>query len=594
MQVENNRKNKRIGIFDSGVGGLAIAQVVWQTLPEYSYLYLGDTKHVPFGDRSQEVIYEYTRQAVEYLFKQNCQLIILACNTASAEALRRIQQEYLPAHYPDRRVLGVIIPTVEAALNPEDNQLNQTTEPMEVLGVMATSSTVESQAYVREALKIRPELQIVQLATPLLVPIIERGELELTDNLLKQYLEYFKSQRVQKLILGCTHYVLLKDKIRNLADWPVQIIAQDEIIPLKLKDYLSRHPEIVEQLKQSGQCDIQVTDLTEGIKSLMSRFICVHQESKLRLVDLQNSEPSFLKKGVLASLLTTMKSGGEVRYLAEPKSLEELKSVIDWAKTQTLPIKIIGGGSDLLLADAGFKGLLLHPVNRSLELLEGGKVRVGAGMPLGQLVALCLQNGLSGLEYFARIPCQVGGAIYNNIHGLEGHFISQFVTEVKSIDLDQFQIQSFKSQDIDFAYDQSIFQHNSQLIYEVTFRLQPRSKSEIQACQAYYLQQTKIKSQRQPSGPNAGSVFKNLAQPVEGDNKAAAWYIDQCGLKGLRVGGMQVDLGHANFIVNVDHGTQADFISLVKQIQARVQEKYGFDLEPEVECWQVDGEKIKW
>jgi glutamate racemase len=586
--------NKRIGIFDSGVGGLAIAQVIWQSLPGYSYIYLGDTKHVPFGDRSQEVIYEYTRQAVEYLFKQNCQLIILACNTASAEALRRIQEEYLPAHYPDRRVLGVIIPTIEAALKPPDSQVEQFIEPVEVLGVMATSSTVESGAYMREALKIRPNLKIIQLATPLLVPIIEQGDLDLTDNLLKQYLEYFKSQKVQKLILGCTHYVLLKDKIRNLADWPVEIIAQDEIIPFKLKDYLNRHLEITDLLEKNGQCDIQVTDLTEGIKSLMSRFTCVHQESKLQLVKLQSLEPSFVKKEVAASTITTMKNGGKVEYLAEPKDLEELKLVLDWAKTQALSIKIIGGGSDVLLSEAGFTGLLLHPANRSLEFLEGGKVKVGAGMAFGQLVALCLQKGLVGLEYFARIPCQVGGAIYNNIHGLEGHLISQLVTEVTSIDLNQFLVKHFQPQELDFAYDQSIFQQNGQLIYEVTLQLKPQSTTETQERQAYYLEQSKIKSQKQPAGPNAGSVFKNLAKPVEGDNKAAAWYIDQCGLKGLRIGGMQVDLKHANFIVNVDHGTQTDFILLVKQIQTRVQEKFGFRLEPEVECWQVDGEKIKW
>ncbi len=155
----------KIGIFDSGIGGLVIARSLISELPQYDYVYLGDTKRVPYGDRSQKEIYEFTRQGLDFLFAQGCGLAILACNTASAQALRKIQREYLPRKYPDKKVLGVVIPTAEACAK------------YKVVGILATSSTVSSKSYVTELKKLNPKINIIQQAAPLLVPLIENNEI---------------------------------------------------------------------------------------------------------------------------------------------------------------------------------------------------------------------------------------------------------------------------------------------------------------------------------------------------------------------------------------------------------------------------------
>jgi len=247
----------KIGIFDSGLGGLAITQAIIQKLPQYDYLYLGDTKRVPYGGRSQETIHEFTSQALSYLFEHDCQLVILACNTASAEALRKSQQEYLPKNYPDRRVLGMIIPTAQAVFEGE--------HPRKV-GVIATSSTVESKAYLREVHRIDPSAEVRQIAAPLLVPLIENQGTRYIGTVVDDYLQPLLDWGMESLVLGCTHYCVVKRLIRQRVLCPV--VSQDEVIPEKLEDYLRRHPEIEQKLDQNGERWYHVTDITVGCVQL--------------------------------------------------------------------------------------------------------------------------------------------------------------------------------------------------------------------------------------------------------------------------------------------------------------------------------------
>lgn len=243
----------KIGVFDSGLGGLAITQAIIRRLPQYDYLYLGDTKRVPYGGRSQETIHEFTSQALTYLFKNDCQLIILACNTASAEALRKSQQEYLPHNYPDRRVLGMIIPTAEAVF--------ESRSPGRV-GVLATPSTVESQAYVRELRRQCITVEVAQVPAPLLVPLLENEGWKYLGAVLDDYLTVLLESEIDAVVLGCTHYCLLKKLVRDRVSIPV--ISQDEVIPEKLANYLLRHPEIEDRLSRYGTREFCVTDITAG------------------------------------------------------------------------------------------------------------------------------------------------------------------------------------------------------------------------------------------------------------------------------------------------------------------------------------------
>lgn len=254
-----------IGIFDSGLGGLVTTMSLLQELPEYNYLYLGDTKRLPYGNRSQETILEYTLEAVEYLFKHDCQLIIVACNTASAEALRKIQQDYLPAHYPDRRVLGVLVPLAEQAVAKGGQKI----------GVLATQSTVESKAFAREIKKLRADAEIFQQAAPLLVPLIENDAIPWIEPVLLQYLTPLLSKKIDTLVLGCTHYALIKNKIRELAPG-IKVVSQDDVLPTKLKSYLERHPEIEEKLEKNAKHRFMVTDLNEGYLRVANSFTKRH------------------------------------------------------------------------------------------------------------------------------------------------------------------------------------------------------------------------------------------------------------------------------------------------------------------------------
>ncbi|EKE24970.1 MAG: Glutamate racemase [uncultured bacterium] len=259
-------RNKFIGIFDSGFGGLNILRGILKELPEYDYVYLGDTARVPYGNRSKETIFEFTRQAMDFLFQNDCQLIILACNTASADALRKLQQEYLPENYPDKKILGVIIPTAEEAIFKTKNNK---------IGVLATEATVKSKAFEREITKLNPGIKIYQNACPLLVPIVESGEHEtaIADIVLRKYLQSLLEKNIDTLILGCTHYEAMENKIKEIVGGKIEVISESEIIARKLKNYLARHSEMESKLSKKSKQIIYTTDLTDRFIRLGGEFL---------------------------------------------------------------------------------------------------------------------------------------------------------------------------------------------------------------------------------------------------------------------------------------------------------------------------------
>ena len=258
----------KLGIFDSGFGGLTVLKKYKELLPQYSYIYLGDNARAPYGNHSQERIYEYTQQAVEFLFQQGCALVILACNTASAAALRRLQQEWLPINCPERRILGVIRPTVEEVL---DNVKSKN------IGILGTRATVATNAYTIELKKLAQvrKLQIYQQACPLLVPLIEEGWLRRpeTKMILKKYLHQLKTYNLDTLILGCTHYSLLKKIIEKYMGKRIRVFCSSDCATRKLVDYLKRHPEIEQQLEKGDSITFYSTDDPEKFKKLGSLFL---------------------------------------------------------------------------------------------------------------------------------------------------------------------------------------------------------------------------------------------------------------------------------------------------------------------------------
>lgn len=272
-------KNKKyIGVFDSGFGGIDILRGIVKVLPEYNYLYLGDTARTPYGPRSSEVIYEFTRQAIEFLFAHDCELIIVACNTASSEALRKIQQEYLPEKYPGKRVLGVLIPAAESAARATRNKK---------VGVIATEGTVRSETFVKELQKLDADIQVFQEACPLLVPLVEAGEQdsEPARTILEDYLKPLQEKGVDTLILGCTHYGILESKIKEIVGANVTVISEADVVAAKLTDYLERHPEIDSMLGKDGSTDFYTTDLTDKFTTLGSQFFgtpITAQKAKLK------------------------------------------------------------------------------------------------------------------------------------------------------------------------------------------------------------------------------------------------------------------------------------------------------------------------
>ncbi len=268
-----------IGVFDSGYGGLTILRQMRQMLPQYDYLYLGDNARAPYGSHSYEVIYRYTLQAVEALFERGCQLVILACNTASAKALRTIQQHDLERLDPSRRVLGVIRPTVEA--------IGPLTQSRHV-GLLATAGTVNSGSYTMEIKKLWPDITVTGQACPMWVPLVENYEFDSPGA------DYFVQKRIDgilrldplidTLILGCTHYPLLMNKIVKYTPPGVRIVPQGEYVAASLRDYLVRHPEMEQRLSRRGQCHYLTTENTE--KFNQSAMLFMHEAVEVESVSL--------------------------------------------------------------------------------------------------------------------------------------------------------------------------------------------------------------------------------------------------------------------------------------------------------------------
>ncbi|WP_207533159.1 glutamate racemase [Desertivirga arenae] len=257
-----------IGVFDSGYGGLTVFKEIVKELPEYDYLYLGDNARVPYGTRSFETVYKYTWECVQHLFQMGCRLVILACNTASAKALRSIQQNDIP-NLPDlRRVLGVIRPTAEVV-----GELTKTRN----VGVLATQGTVSSDSYVLEIGKFFPDIHVVQEACPMWVPLVENNEFnsEGADYFLQKNLKSVlgKAPNIDALILACTHYPLLIQKLKQFLPEHVQVISQGELVAASLKDYLQRHPEIEALCSKGGNSEFYTTESTESFNEKAAIFL---------------------------------------------------------------------------------------------------------------------------------------------------------------------------------------------------------------------------------------------------------------------------------------------------------------------------------
>jgi glutamate racemase len=254
-----------IGFFDSGFGGLSVVREIRRMLPQYSTVYLGDNARTPYGSRGLEVIYRYTLEGVVELFDRGTELIVLACNTSSSVALRRIQQQFLPVHHPEKRVLGIVIPTAE-----EVSGLSKT----KTIGILATEATVSSQAYPQEVFKIDHEARVYQQACPLLVPMIESGEFEKARLAASEYVERLlrQDERIDTLLLGCTHYALIEHLIRELIPSRIHVVSQGTIVALKLADYLRRHPEMETRLDRSGTQQFLTTEYSDRIQRLGTQF----------------------------------------------------------------------------------------------------------------------------------------------------------------------------------------------------------------------------------------------------------------------------------------------------------------------------------
>jgi len=264
-----------IGVFDSGYGGLTILRQIRKLMPQYDYLYLGDNARAPYGTRSFDIVYEFTRQAVRHLFDQGCHLVILACNTASAKALRTIQQKDLPQIDPQRRVLGVIRPTVEVVGDISKSRH---------VGIMATPGTIRSRTYELEIAKLSPDIQVTGEACPMWVPLVENEEYDSPGA------DYFVRQRIESLlrrdplidsvILGCTHYPLLLGKIRQYMPQGVHIIEQGSYVAQSLQNYLLRHPEMAERITAGGTARFQTTEQAEAFQAKAAVFMGAQLEAQ--------------------------------------------------------------------------------------------------------------------------------------------------------------------------------------------------------------------------------------------------------------------------------------------------------------------------
>ena len=257
-----------IGVFDSGYGGLTILSKIREALPEYDYIYLGDNARTPYGTRSFEIVYEFTLQAVNKLFEMGCHLVILACNTASAKALRTIQMNDLPNIDPDRRVLGVIRPTAECI-----GSMTQTRH----VGILATAGTIKSESYPLEVHKLFEDIKVSGEACPMWVPLVENNEAngEGADFFIRKYIDNLlaKDRRIDTLVLGCTHYPILLPKIQKFIPQGVKVVAQGEYVATSLKDYLHRHPEMDMKCTREGKCRFYTTEAEDKFIESASMFL---------------------------------------------------------------------------------------------------------------------------------------------------------------------------------------------------------------------------------------------------------------------------------------------------------------------------------
>jgi len=264
-----------IGVFDSGYGGLTILKDLKAAMPQYDYLYLGDNARAPYGSRSFDTVYEYTLQCVKELFDKGCELVVLACNTASAKALRTIQQKDLPLMDPKKRVLGVIRPTTEVVGN-----YTKTGH----VGIFATTGTVSSESYIIEISKFFPAISVFQEACPMWVPLIENNELdnEGTDYFVKKHITnlFVQSNAIDTIILGCTHYPILKPVIEKFLPKGVSLLTQGAIVSHGLEDYLFRHPEMERLISQNSRLDFYTTDDTDQFDKHATLFFGKEVKSK--------------------------------------------------------------------------------------------------------------------------------------------------------------------------------------------------------------------------------------------------------------------------------------------------------------------------
>ena len=257
-----------IGVFDSGYGGLTILSKIREALPEYDYIYLGDNARTPYGTRSFEIVYEFTLQAVNKLFEMGCHLVILACNTASAKALRTIQMNDLPNIDPDRTVLGVIRPTAECI-----GSMTQTRH----VGILATAGTIKSESYPLEVHKLFEDIKVSGEACPMWVPLVENNEAngEGADFFIRKYIDNLlaKDRQIDTLVLGCTHYPILLPKIQKFIPQGVKVVAQGEYVATSLKDYLHRHPEMDMKCTREGKCRFYTTEAEDKFIESASMFL---------------------------------------------------------------------------------------------------------------------------------------------------------------------------------------------------------------------------------------------------------------------------------------------------------------------------------
>lgn len=269
-----------IGVFDSGYGGLTILSKIREVLPEYDYIYLGDNARTPYGSRSFEVVYEFTLQAVNKLFEMGCHLVILACNTASAKALRSIQINDLPCIDPNRRVLGVIRPTAEC--------IGSITKSRHI-GVLATAGTIKSESYPLEIHKLFPDIRVSGVSCPMWVALVENNESQNAgaDYFIRKYIDHLlrKDPQIDTAILGCTHYPILLPKIREYMPEGINVIAQGEYVANSLKDYLQRHPDMNEKCTKGANCEFYTTEAEEKFIESASTFL--NQQISVKRISLE-------------------------------------------------------------------------------------------------------------------------------------------------------------------------------------------------------------------------------------------------------------------------------------------------------------------